>query len=271
MTAESFANAEVIDHEPRLHRWEKRTEWPLAGVAGIFLAVYSVQVLAKLPSWLNDILEAGLVLTYSMFVIDYLVRLRLATNRVRWFFRHLLDLAVVVLPLLRPLRLLRLLVLFSALQRAVGGAFRGRIVVYTAFSVILLVYVASLAILDVERGRDGSTINNFGDAVWWSITTITTVGYGDLSPVTTAGKVIAVFLMVGGISLVGLVTATLASWIIQRVAEEDSASCAVTTAHIEDLRTDMQHRIDLLTDEVHRLNEADRQRVPGGPATPTPG
>lgn len=72
-------------------------------------------------------------------------------NRTRWFIRHLLDLAVVALPLLRPLRLLRLVVLVAALQKAIGGAIRGRVIVYTACSVVLLVYVASLAILDTER------------------------------------------------------------------------------------------------------------------------
>ena len=79
-----------------------------------------------------------------------------ATDRTRWFFRHLLDLAVVALPFLRPLRLLRLLVLVGALQRAIGGAIRGRVVIYTAFSVVLLIYVASLAILDTERSQPGS-------------------------------------------------------------------------------------------------------------------
>lgn len=261
-TAESFRNAAVIDQEPRLRRWEKRTEWPLAVVAGVFLAVYSVQVLGQPPRRLNDALDAALAIIYVLFVIDYGVRLMLASNRIRWFLWHLIDLAIVALPFLRPLRLVRLLVLFSALQKAVGGAIRGRVIVYTAFSVVLLMYVASLAILEQERGKPGSMINNFGDAVWWSITTVTTVGYGDLSPVTTSGRVIAVFVMIGGISLVGLVTATLASWIIQRVAEEDTANRAVTAAQIDDLRTDMEQRIDALTAEVRRLNAGDRA-LPG--------
>ena len=107
----------MIDHGPRLRRWEKRTEWPLAVVAGVFLAVYSVQVLVQPPRRLNEALDAGLAIVYVLFVIDYLVRLMLAFNRVRWFFGHMIDLAIVVLPFLRPLRLLRLLVLLGALQR----------------------------------------------------------------------------------------------------------------------------------------------------------
>jgi voltage-gated potassium channel len=173
-----------------------------------------VQVLANPQGRQDQLLEAVLLVTWAVFAVDYLVRLILATDRWHWFRRHLIDLAVVSLPFLRPLRLLRLLVLFGALQKAIGGAIRGRVIIYTAFSAALLIYVASLAILDEERGQPGTNISTFADAVWWSITTVTTVGYGDLSPVTGRGKIIAVFLMIGGISLVGLISATLASWII---------------------------------------------------------
>jgi voltage-gated potassium channel len=251
--ATRFRDTGVIDNPPRLQRWEKRTEWPLAAIATIFLAVYSVQVLANPQGRLDAALEAVLLITWAVFAIDYVARLVLATARWNWFRRHLIDLAVVSLPFLRPLRLLRLLVLFGALQKAVGGAIRGKVITYTAFSAALLIYVASLAILDEERGLPGSTINNFGDAVWWAITTVTTVGYGDLSPTTPRGKVIAVFLMLGGISLVGMITATLASWIIQQVAREDSANQAATAAEFDALRADMGQRIDTLSEELRRL------------------
>ena len=243
-----------VSEEPRLARWEERTEWPLAGAALVFLAVYSIQVIAQPDRRVNDLLEIGASAVWAVFIIDYLIRFNLATDRRRWFVRHLIDLAVVALPFLRPLRLLRLLVLFGALQKAVGWAVRGRVMIYTAFSVVLLIYVASLAILQAERSEPGSKISTFGDAVWWSVTTVTTVGYGDLSPVTGAGRVIAVLLMIGGISLVGVVTASLASWIIQRVAEEDNANRAATTAEISALRADMDQRIDSLTVELRQLN-----------------
>jgi voltage-gated potassium channel len=77
-----------------------------------------------------------------------------------------------------------------------------------------LIYTASLAVLDKERYQPGATITSFRKAIWWSITTVTTIGYGDVYPVTNTGRVIAILLMIGGISLVGVVTASLASWII---------------------------------------------------------
>lgn len=222
----------------KLDRWERYSQWPLAAAALLFLGVYSVHVLVRPHTREPVLLEITWVI-WGLFILDYLARLCLASDRPRWFFRHLFDLAVVALPLIQPLRLLRLIILIELLQKAVGSAFRGRIVIYTVSGVILLIYVASLAALDKERYQPGATINSFGKALWWSISTVTTVGYGDVYPVTNTGRVIAVMLMIGGIGLVGVVTASLASWIIQRVAEEESASQAATVAHIDQLRSEI--------------------------------
>lgn len=243
--------------QSRLERFEQRTEWPLAAVAILFLGLYSVQVLARPQGFGADVVRAALFALYLVFVADYLARLYLADPRGRWFLHHLFDLAIVVLPFLRPLRLLSLAVVIKVLQRAVGHTIRGRVIVYTACGAVLIVYAASLAILEIERQHPGSRIATFGDAVWWSITTVTTVGYGDLSPVTGLGRVVAVALMLAGISLVGIVTATLASWIVQRVAEEDTAA---TAAHIEELRAEIRQLAKSGTDSADN-----GQPLPGPP------
>jgi voltage-gated potassium channel len=229
-----------MDPQSRLHRWEKHAEWPLAAVAVVFLAAFSVEVLARPRGATAVAVDVVTWAVWGIFAVDYVVRLVLAPDRRRWFLHHLLDLAIVALPLLRPLRLLRLVVLVAAFQQAVGNAIRGRVVVYTVSGAVLLIYVASLAILQAERGQPEAHINTFGQALWWSMTTITTVGYGDLTPVTATGRIIAVLLMIGGITLVGSITATLASWIVQRVAEADTQSQAATAAQIEDLRTEIR-------------------------------
>jgi voltage-gated potassium channel len=229
-----------MNTEVKLQRWERHAEWPLAAAALLFLGLFSEQVLARPQGHEAHVLWIVSWAIWGLFVLDYVVRLCLASDRWRWFLHHLLDFAIVALPLLRPLRLLRLLVLIEVLQKAVGDAFRGRIVVYTVSGVLLLIYTASLAVFDEERYQHGATINSFGKAIWWSITTVTTVGYGDVYPVTDAGRIIAVLLMIGGISLVGVVTAALASWIIQSVAEEESVNQAATAAHIEELRSEIR-------------------------------
>ena len=98
------------------------------------------------------------------------------------------------------------------------------------------------------RGPE-SKIHTLGDALWWATTTVTTVGYGDLSPVTPMGKLVAVALMIGGIALVGSVTATLASWIVQRVAMEDAAEEVATRAQIEELREEIRRLARSVSDD----------------------
>ncbi|MCZ4080338.1 potassium channel family protein [Rhodococcus sp. H36-A4] len=216
-------------------RWERSTEWPLAGAALTFLAIYAWTVLTQ-PSGLSGrIAENAVLAIWVIFGIDYLVRLTLAEQRKRWFALHLHELAIVVLPILRPLRLLRLLTLVSFLQRSIGGALRGRVVTYAIAGTLLLIFVASLAMYDAERTTPESTIKTFPDALWWAAATVTTVGYGDYAPTTVTGRCIAVGLMIAGIALLGVVTATLASWLVQKVAEQDDQNQAATHAQIADL------------------------------------
>jgi voltage-gated potassium channel len=246
----------VTEDDSRLQRWERRAELPLAIFAVVFLAAYSIRVLAETQGRTDTVITAILWITYAAFVVDYGVRLIVATDRGRWFVRHILDLLVVALPLLRPLRLLRVVVLVAALQKAIGGAIRGRIIVYTVSATVLLIYVASLAILEEERYEPDSQIANFGDALWWSLTTITTVGYGNQEPVTTVGRLIAAVLMIGGITLVGLVTATLASWIVERVTEEDETAQAATSAQIHAFRVETAEQLESLKAEIRQLKDA---------------
>lgn len=236
-----------------LSAWERRSEWPLTAIALAFLAVYAWEVVADLHGAARAGTELAMDVMWAVFIADYLVRLALAPQRGRWFVRHLFDLAVVALPVLRPLRLVRLIALIGVLHRGAGTALRGRITAYTAGGVTLLVLVSSLAVLDAERGAPGTPIRTYGEAVWWALATITTVGYGDLAPVTAVGRWAAVLLMIGGVALAGVVTATLASWIVSLVAEESAEQEAATRAQVEVL----QRQVTALIERVEHLG-ADR-------------
>jgi voltage-gated potassium channel len=231
--------------------WERRTRWPLAGAAIVFLAAYAIEVLADPRGGARTVCSVIVNVTWAMFIVDYLVSLALAEHRGRWFVRHLLDLAAIALPFLRPLRLLRLVHLFRVLQHTTGTAVRGRVTVYVVATTSLLVFVSALAVFDVERHAPDATITSFGDALWWSIVTITTVGYGDLTPVTVVGRLIATGVMICGIALLGVVTATIASWIVEQVGRRNEDA---QTATRRDLRT--------LTDEIRGLREQLEQRLP---------
>lgn len=202
----------------RLARWQSVSYWPLLIASLAFVVAYSWQVIADLPFPQRGWTVAVIGVTWVIFVIDYLMRLLLAEHRSAWFRAHVFDLLIVLLPALKPLRMLRALTLVRRRRPTTGEALRKRIVIYGAAAVAILIWIVSLAELEAERHAPGATIVSFGDAVWWAFVTITTVGYGDYTPVTITGRFIAVGLMAGGIAILGVVTATVSSWIIERAA-----------------------------------------------------
>jgi voltage-gated potassium channel len=225
----------------RLQRWVRHTESLLIAVALAFLVAYAVPIIwPGVPAGLIAVCSVVVIATWVIFAGDYVVRLVLAEQRWRFVRTNLLDLLVIVLPLLRPLRLLRLVALLSVLNRSAASSLRGRVVAYASGGAVLLLFCAGLAITEQERSLPGSNISNFGDGLWWAITTMTTVGYGDRYPVSTGGRLIAAALMVGGIALLGVVTATLASWMVARVAEANDADQAATRSQIVELAAQLE-------------------------------
>lgn len=212
----------------------------------VFLAAYSVQVIGDVSERQAQMLELIQWITWGAFTVDYVARLILAPQRWRWFAGHLPDLAMVVLPVLRPLRLLRLVTLLKVLYGTAGKALRGRIVTFVVVSAVFLTYCASLAVLDAEQHAEGANILSFGDAIWWSLTTISTVGYGDHYPVTLIGRAVAAALMVSGIAVLGVVTASIGSWLVERVS-------ATATVAVEQADADLRGQLDRLHAEVARL------------------
>jgi voltage-gated potassium channel len=189
--------AEAAERAALGRRWEQATEWPLMAAAVVFLAAYAVPVLdPDLPSWLHAMCQWLSRITWGIFAVDLVVRLALADQRLRYLVRHWYDVLVIVLPLLRPLRLLRLIPLLSVLNRQAKIRLRGRVAIYVAGGATLVAFCAALAVLDAERSSPDANISDFGDAIWWAITTMTTVGHGDRYPVTSAGRLVAFGLMI---------------------------------------------------------------------------
>lgn len=162
---------------------------------------------------------------WAAFAVEYVALVVTAPDRWIYVRRHPLDLLLVVVPFLRPLRVLRI---FRALV-AVGSAAQrsqerllSRTALAAASVAATMVALMSVVVLNAERGARGSNIRSFGDALWWASTTITTVGYGDRYPVTAAGRLVAVVLMVTGIALLGIVTASVAAWFVRLTSAASS-------------------------------------------------
>lgn len=133
---------------------------------------------------------------------------------------HPLEILSVALPFLRPLRLLRVIT-FGALviQKVAVGKHLAITFKVFLFS-ILIAYIAAVQITITERDVPTSNIKSFGDGLWWAVTTVTTVGYGDKFPTTSMGRVLAVGLMLVGISLMGVITASVAAWFVKMSQDE---------------------------------------------------
>ncbi|PFG35125.1 potassium channel family protein [Sanguibacter antarcticus] len=224
-----------------LQQWEAQSERTLTVAALAFLGALAVPIIwpAVGEPWVG-VLAAVVVLTWLMFGVDYVIRLWLSEDRRGFFLHNLVDLAVLLLPMLQPLRLLRLVTLLSVLNRTGSSRLRGRVVTYAVGGTGLLTFCGALAITDAERGVDGATVTGFGSGLWWAITTLTTVGYGDTYPVTVTGRLVAAVLMVAGIALLGIVTATLASWLVERVSESAGAEQAATRSQVDALAAEVR-------------------------------
>ncbi len=186
-----------------------------------FLVAFSI------PAFLPDIssstqaqIEIIQWVCWFAFALDLVAGLISADNKKQYLYRHPLEIASVFLPFLRPLRLMRVISFGSlAIQKiAIGRQFA--ITVKVAITAVFVAYISAVQITISERNIDGSNIKSFEDGLWWAVTTVTTVGYGDKFPTTTEGRLLAVLLMLVGISLVGVITASVASWFVKLSQEE---------------------------------------------------
>lgn len=119
---------------------------------------------------------------------------------------------MVVVPFFRPLRILRIFVFGS---RAWVGMRRLVNIDFLLIYGIGLVIIAATIVASVEGGGEGVSIRSFADALWWAVITITTVGYGDMVPITVVGRAVAFVLMLGGIAFHSGVTANLAPFLVK--------------------------------------------------------
>jgi voltage-gated potassium channel len=197
----------------------------LTVLALVYLSAFSYPAfVSEISTTTQNRLEIIQWSTWTLFAVDVLYGIYRADNRKDYLKSHPLEILSIGLPFLRPLRLLRV-VSFGALviqKIAVGRQLAITLKVFL-FS-ILVAYIAAIQITITEREADSSNIKNFGDGLWWAITTITTVGYGDRFPTTSTGRILAVGLMLVGISLMGVITASVAAWFVKMSQDESESN-----------------------------------------------
>jgi len=188
----------------------------LTFLALAFLVAFSYPAFVNpVPSSTQTLLNIVQWVSWIAFAADLILGLYKAKDKKKYLMKHPLEVAAVLLPFLRPLRLLRVISFGSLVIQKVAVGRQFAITIKVIITSIFVAYISAVQITIIERDIDGSNIKNFGDGLWWAMTTVTTVGYGDRFPTTTEGRFLAVGLMIMGISLMGVITASVASWFVK--------------------------------------------------------
>jgi voltage-gated potassium channel len=216
-----------------LERFDREVALPMFVLSLLIIPLLVIPLTVNLSHGLRNAFFAADWIVWALFAVEYLVRLYLSPKRGVFFRSHLLELAIVVLPFLRPLRVirsaraLRLLVSGRAAIFLFRGAKSGREILskhnlhYLLLVAIALIVAAAAIMPELERGTPGANISNFADGIWWALATMATAGFTGLQPVSTAGRAVAVVLMIFGVGIFGLLAASLASFFLGRERESE--------------------------------------------------
>jgi voltage-gated potassium channel len=178
-----------------------------------------------LPREISDVLRKLDTLVCFVFIIDFGIRLNKAESKLAFLKWGWIDL-IASIPnlrilrvgrLVRILRVIRLLRAIRTTHKITSLLLKDKIqtgVASVLLSAFLLIMFCAVGILICEQQDPEANIKTAGDAVWWSVTTVTTVGYGDKYPVTAEGRIVAMILMVAGIGLFGILSGLAASFFI---------------------------------------------------------
>jgi voltage-gated potassium channel len=209
-----------------MKKWESVSAIPLAALALLYLALYAVEVLAHLdPATLWDFVLVSDII-WGIFIVDFVARFFMSRHKGEFLKKNVIELIALILPMFRAFRMFRVLVAIGFITR-VAQSLQARIGVYLGLILPLLVFTCALGVYEAEHRVPGANITQFGDAIWWSFVTVTTIGYGDYFPITFEGRAIAVLLMLSGIALVSVITVSFASWFLGRL-EYDLTSKGIT-------------------------------------------
>ncbi|MCC6179383.1 MAG: potassium channel family protein [Chloroflexi bacterium] len=225
---------DVVRRREISERVERAIRVPMLVLAIVFLLAVALPELALLPAEVELALEAVNWLIWAVFAFELAVMTYLAPDRRRYLLVHWVDVLTVAVPALRPLRVLRILILSLRIWAEAKDAIRQRTMSVIAITSVLCIWAAATLVFFAERGGDGP-IASYEDALWWAVVTITTVGYGDVYPKTAAGRGIAFALMLVGISIFGLLTAKIAAIFVEAEGQDKAAEAADTQRQLEEI------------------------------------
>lgn len=240
--------------EKNLAAWEERSSTPMFVASVLYLLAFAAPIMStRIQEPYDAYLNIIQMILWGLFAADYCIRLYLAPRRLYFITHNLMNLAIVLLPAWRIVSFLAMIHLTANRQYKRLSELAMKLFGYTAIFIIMF----ALAIYSVESSEPGSMIRDLPTAYWWTFTTLATVGYGDVYPITGIGRVIAVVVMLYGVGLVAVATGALASWIIEKIGGVEEQEYPATKADVDDLRQEISELRALLAREYARREAHD--------------
>ncbi|MEY3547957.1 MAG: hypothetical protein RLZZ552_324 [Verrucomicrobiota bacterium] len=238
----------------RLNPWD----WLVLVVAVVSLLLVVLETFLHIPPQALSVLRTVDTLSCLVFLADVFVRWRregYAAQYWRWAWLDVLA-SIPFEPAFRSLqaiRIYRFVRLFRVLKKlntlTHGTSLNEKLLALPGVALVMVLF-STMLIVEVERAAPNATIRTGGDALWWALTTVTTVGYGDTFPVTGEGRLIASVLMLVGIALFGSMSAIITSKLILPKETRDH----------EELRKEIR--------ELHAEIRELRRQLPDKPSDP---
>lgn len=240
--------------EKNLAAWEERSSRPMFVASVLYLLAFAAPIMStRIQEPYDGYLNIIQLILWGLFAADYCIRLYLAPRRLYFITHNLMNLAIVLLPAWRIVSFLAMIHLTTNRQYKRLSELAVKLFGYTAIFIIMF----ALAIYSVESSEPGAMIRDLPTAYWWTFTTLATVGYGDVYPVTGIGRVIAVVVMLYGVGMVAVATGALASWIIEKIGGREEQEYPATKADVDDLRQEISELRALLAREYARREAHD--------------
>lgn len=216
------------------------------------IALFSIGSFFEVSTETARLLDMYDYILCGLFFIEFCYTLAHSTNKKKYFFTYgWLDLISSIplidsfrvgrfAKLIKMARFLRIAKSSHVIVKSFTRNTKRNTLLLTVTMGSIILCIASILILIFEDNSSGN-IHTAQDALWWSFVTVTTVGYGDFYPVSAAGRIIAGILMLTGISIFGVLTASLASIFIRPETHEDLAQIKIEIKELKQLLTAMKH------------------------------
>jgi voltage-gated potassium channel len=258
---------------------ERVTKFPMAFLGFAWLVIAIMVLTTDVNGSASTILVGTLFVLWAIVLVEYLLRLVVTPDTRGYLKRRWVEPATVVVPPLQSWHFVgmeKMSLLMHEGELRVEAILKHHGLFRVLIAAAATLFIGAWLVLLFEENAKGSNIHDYPQALWWAIVTVTTVGYGDRYPVTEGGHAVAVILMLVGIGLIGVLTATVASVFIKEHTDANKeefrkghADLGQQLSVISDRLADVEQRLGATPAEVAAVDAAaETEAAANGPLAP---